>query len=262
MRLWVSSRIPPFRVLAPALCAAVWLASPGQAGELTPVHSVAELMMGCETGDFGDPESFEDLVGVVIEGNLGNFAFGAPEPGFQFPCSGIVFGGNDPNLDLSIVDLSQGPAFFNLGDNGAIVDASILNNGTAYAATNSSSSGASEFFLPPSDTRCNAVGMYLSSFDGKNVTFAAFDSEGAEIDTEAFATEPALNGFIGVVGSGDSSIHSIQISSSEVYALDDIYHPLWNDAASVDPTMCPEPTAPLLQLGALGALAALATRRR
>ena len=219
--------------------------------------------MACDPGDFGDPEDFEALVGVEIEGNLSNFAFGVPDPGFQFP-SGIIFGGRDPNLDFTIVDLAEGPAFFSLGNNGAIADPSVLPSGTAYAATSSSSARPTCFFLPPSDSSCSAVGMYLSSFDGADVTLTAFDRYGREIGAAVFSTETALGGFIGVVASVDSPIRGIEIASSEVYALDDIEHPVWNDQAysALDLEMCPEPSAALLQFGALGALAALATRRR
>ena len=106
--------------------------------------------------------------------------------------------------------------------------------------------------------------MYLSSFDGADVSLTAFDHDGEEIGQAVFATETALSGFIGVVGSGDRPIRGIQISSSEVYALDDIEHPVWNGGSYTadDPEMCPEPSAALLQLAALGALASLATRRR
>jgi len=265
MKYSARSPVPLLGALAKALCAVLWLASPGQAGEppaLTPVTDVDDLKAGCSRSDFGAAETFEGLVGVEIPSNQSNFAFGAPLPGYQFP-SGIIFGGRDPNIDLTVVDMANGTVFFNLGDNGAISDPSVLPSGTAYAATNSSSAADTCFFLPPSNASCSAVGMYLSSFDGADVSLTAFDHDGEEIGQAVFATETALSGFIGVVGSGDRPIRGIQISSSEVYALDDIEHPVWNGGSYTadDLEMCPEPSAALLQLAALGALASLATRR-
>jgi hypothetical protein len=114
--------------------------------------------------------------------------------------------------------------------------------------------------------------MYLSSFadvsladdpgqGGIEVTLTAFDLDGEVIGEARFRTDAAIKGFIGIVGPPDRSIRRIDISSTENFAFDNLWHP----GASLSPVeleACPEPSAAALGLAAVVALAILSARRR
>ncbi len=411
----------PWRVSAPRLfhrlggVTALLVATSGWGGaseaadSLTKVTSPSELKTeaqltaGCNSTHWGDPEGFEDQVGVVgkIEASPGNFAVVVPDADYQFG-SGIILKGSDPNVDLLVIDLSEGIHRYGLGDSGDISfffacldgdrdgehcnenddctgggtcereivpvlprrfaclggdragrvcsedadctgagascereavpvlrerftcsggdrdgevcdeDADCTGEGTcsssrivavlprlftcsggdddgevctddedcagagvcdrdapvlstlpadsAYAATISRSTECITFQLPLSSSTCNAVGMYISSFDGADVTLTAHGEDGIAIGARTFSTR--LDDFIGVVGKEAPPIRFIQLRSEETFAFDGIEYPEGTDVEAIAPVACPEPSSAALALSALVALATLSRSRR